>query len=120
MLCWVAKEVTRARQRQSDWVDTDVESRLAAAARRSPELLTRVSKPPGCSSRNGVTSYTLPSITSQQSLSLMCSWHSASVIVLASAVLASMAWPAELCAAGRRRQSAAAAAAGESGNRPRG
>ena len=39
----------------------------------APLLDTSVSKPPGCSSRKGVTSYTLPSMISQQSLSDMCS-----------------------------------------------
>lgn len=52
---------------------------LQRLSAHSPELLTIVSKPPGCSSRKGVTSYTLPSMISQQSLSSQCLRHSSMV-----------------------------------------
>jgi len=47
-----------------------------------PVAARTISKPPGCSSRNCVTSYTLPLMTSQQSSSLLCALQSSNVCFL--------------------------------------
>jgi len=55
-------------------------SKSSVASR--PAACRMISSPPGWSSRNSVTSYTFPCITSQQLSSELCSLHSVSVISL--------------------------------------
>ena len=52
---------------------------LFSVLNRAPVFVTIMSKPPGCSSRKCVTSYTLPLIAIQQSSSVVCSLRSFTV-----------------------------------------